>query len=484
MMVSKNTMLARTQHKERPSLGPGPAYSSRRGAVLLRRTILLVSLCFALSGLTGCQRLGWKQEYAAAIERKAVDPELLRADLQRFLLDFQDEYIALMGNIANETDDRRIQEIALQTKIATVDTVAAVLNETDPRISFVYGWVLVVEGRRNLSEGPARDDFGDQQHRVLALVEGLEAFMIELGRRHFGEEAIRESAPAIEELARRVTGPDRILNRALYREIRGKEDDGLGSILLVPVAPLAGVASAPEAINNVANAMDGLINQMDLLPQRVRWETEMLLLNVESLDTVVEMREDLGQFTDSMENVSSTVSQLPDRIEKLQPELRLTLAQGEKTGGQFREATRDAREALSTIERTVPKLRETISVYQGTLADFRLLLGDIQQLQDQRDPNVSPVDLMVLAERSGAFAGQMSLAVGETRELLVELNQTLSPQGGVSRTVQDMGGLITLITKCLAVLLLAAGSIIVLIIWFKHLMRKRMIARVRETGSQ
>lgn len=460
-----------------PSVAANRVRALARGVVSLRAIVLPLVICVVLPGLAGCQGKRWRNIFTQTVEEAdidVVDPERLGADLRRLMVDFQDRYIALMGTIAAQTDDRTIREITLQSRIAAVDAVSAILTEPDARVAFVYAWALVIEGRRSLTEGRARDDYGDRQALVVALIEELEADIEELGKAHFGDEVIASAAPEMEELARRVTGPDRIFDRAIYAEVRARKSAGLGDLLLAPVTSLYGVATTPEAINNIARVVDGLVNQIDLMPQRMRWETEMLLFEVESLETVAQARANLDRVTTSVENMTETVNQLPDRIEKLQPELRATLAQGEKTAAQVREATHNAHQALETANELTPRIHETVLACQRALTDVRLVLGDYRELKDRRDPNLPPLDLQALVDRAHAVVEQTSATAVEIRQVLAELDQSLGPDSGVTQTSLRLRELIDMVVWRVIILLAALGGMIVVVVFLTQVIRRRM----------
>lgn len=429
------------------------------------RIVLAAALAATLLGFAGCQALRKKEKLSRTQEIEVVDPDRLRVDVLNYLDSVQAQYIGAMSTIAANTEDRAVREATIRMKISVADVVAAIIREPDARTAFVYAWAFAAGGRRNLTEGSMKDAFTDQQQLIVDVAQRAEAEIIRIGRDHFDDQIIEEAKDEIEEIARRVTAADLLANRDVIAKVKSGIGADVAGLMLVPLTSLQGVASTPEAVNNIARVVASLSNQLDLMPRRIRWEAELLTLEIESQRTVVQASEDFNQLTNSFEVVANKIDGLPEElrsqtedllqgVEKLQPEFRATLAQGEKTAAQVREVTQNVRE---------------------TLSELQPLVSDIREMKGKPDPNKVPVDTMAVLEQSNTLAHQTHAIVTELRQLLTDLKAPLGPSSTIAQTKDHAHRLLDAIMLRAIILILVLACAVMAVLLFKRLILRRFV---------
>jgi hypothetical protein len=459
---------------------------SPRGILSVRHLSLFVIGFATISlSLAGCQAKQKKEQLSRTQQIEVVDPDRLRVDVLNFLNGAQSRYIGVMSTIAANTNDRTIREATIRVKMSVVDIVSAIIREPDARSAFVYAWAFLAGGRYNMTEGSMKNAFGDHQQIAVDLTRALEAEIIQIGLEHFEDETIEEAKDEIETIARRTTA-GLLSNQGAITTVKSNLGADVAGLMLAPLTSLKGVASTPEAVNNIARVVDSLTNQIDLMPQRVRWEAELLTLELESLHTVTQASHDFNQFTDSFAVVANEIDHLPEElrsqtedllkgVEQLQPELRVTLAQGEKTVAEVRETIQNVQQTVAAVEKVSPQLQEVIATFNETLSELKPVLTTVQEMKGEPDPNEVPLDTMVVLEQSNALAQQSHVIVSELRQLLAELKTPLGPTSSIAETKAHMRELIDVVTWRAILLIVVFAGAMMGVVLFKRLVLGRSL---------
>ena len=88
----------------------------------------------------------------------------------------------------------------------------------------------------------------------------------------------------------------------------------LSLLLLVPLKPLSGVSDTAESIAQLAVVAQSATQVAKEMPQMIRWQTEMLLLELDDMDTTTTLRNELAQrVADEFGQVADAADELPTR---------------------------------------------------------------------------------------------------------------------------------------------------------------------------
>ena len=441
--------------------------------------LFTAALAMTLLSLAGCRTTQKKKELSRTQKIDVVDPERLRVDVLNYLDSIQARYIGAMSTIAANTDDRTVREVTIRVKMSVVDIASGVMREPDARTTFVYTWAFAAAARHNVTEGTMKNAFTDQQQIMIDLARAAEEEIVQIGLDHFDDQIIEEARDDIEKFARRMTTVDLLANRDVITEVKSGIGSDVTGLMLAPLTSLKGVASTPEAVNNIARVVDSLSNQLSLMPQRVRWEAELLTLELESLRTVAQASADVSRFTDSFAVIANEIDHLPEElrsqtedllknVEQLQPEFRATLTQGEKTAAEVRGATLDVRQTAETVETLVPQIQEIITTTNQTLSGLQPVLDTIQEMQGEPDPNKVPLDTMAVLEQSNTLAHQAHTIVTEVRQLLADLKAPLGPTSSIAQTKEHTRELLNAVTWRAILLIVVFACAMMVVVLFKR----------------
>jgi hypothetical protein len=350
------------------------------------------------------------------------------AELHEALADYSARFAAVVGGAADEihggTRDLRIRKRALLWKIRVIPLVQEAAFSADAREGYLSVLTLAVLMRQYLTEGDGRSVFADLQPGAAAAARELEDEARRLGAEFLAAKDLERATRQVEEFARR-------------RPIRGTEFDAQAAHLAIaevhtsgafawvvdlPMAPfraLEGVSSGAQAIHEFNQTAAAFSQVVEGIPQQLRWQSELLLYDVEDRETLVQGLAAFQSLTESAARASAAVEALP-------AELRTTLADSE-------DALVRANQVLASAQALVGPLNETAQ----HLGEAGAAWAGIFQRDGEARSQGRPFDVTEW-ERTAREIGVASERLAElTAQLrgLVESQQFDAALGHVSTTV-------------------------------------------------
>ncbi len=411
-----------------------------RGACLA-----LLALAAVLACCAGCRS---SSESTAVLAEEGIDVLALRYDLDRFADRAIAEVVGLASTVAAETDDRAVRELTLRWKIMVVDMMAKVTDYPDPRQAFLMTWILLARDERAVTLNTPLGSFVGQEKMVGDLIAKLEEDLVSVGHRHFTEEQMAEAEVQVESFA----------EASLARNPKGFSLSGIGSVgagvLRAPLAPFKGVANTPAAIADVASAAEDFTDMLGRLPQRLRWEIELLLLGVDDMKVITDFRRDLNQLTVSFEGVAKMVESLPDEVraelstvlqtvEDAQPQLQATVREAKATVQEVGVVVDKAGDLAKSLAAMVGQVEEAAAALEKTAEaakDVVVMTTKPGEPKPPRDPDAKRFDITEYTE----VAVQTGDAISQARGLLGDLDKSLAADGGVEQVIGRVESLINL----------------------------------------
>lgn len=408
--------------------------------------MVVLVLLWASAGLVGCQSTGTGASARSGPKGAGIsgaDPLALREDLSNF----GDYYSAMMAGtcsqIAADTKDRRIRELALLYKIRTIPRMRALLIGQDPREALLRAWVVVAQTRYQVTKGSMKTVFGAEQVYAQDTAQKLEDAIVELAYRHFPREAVDSTRAEIDEFAESTPLGAEMMATDDIELLEAKNPGPLG-ILLVPLKPLSGVSDTAESLAQLAVVAQSATQVAKEMPQVIRWQTEALLLELDDMDTTQTVRKELTRLGDSFDELSKSADALPT---KLRQELEAFLEKSQKSNDQLAASLREARavtdglnEAMAGAQRVSESVRETSATasktaeaWQATADSATKTLDAIRSLQGEGAGEGKGMSL----EELSALAEQVQTAVEAARQLLTDMRQPAPPDAGVQRFMND-----------------------------------------------
>jgi hypothetical protein len=348
-----------------PRTAGQPRRALRRLAVLL-----LASGAAFLDG--GCKSGSDEKSGAPRFELGGeINPLNLSGDLINFGRRFSAEVSGTASTIAASTKDRKAREMTIQWKLGVIPSMNVLITEPDPRRAFADAWLGCVRQRVVLS-GTFGDVFGDQKALAVETARGLEEDIGEIGVKHFGKETFEAArakaiAYAEENSFREASKGFQQFGAKSSSSGGGDWMKGFFSLPLAPISSLQGVGDTPGAINNFSMTARSLGEMLQGMPERIRWQMELLFFEVDSLDSVVQIREDIDRTSKSIESLARTGEKLPAEVRK---ELDLALESFTASQEKIRPTLEEARKVLATADQTVQGVQSSAAELSKTAVAF------------------------------------------------------------------------------------------------------------------
>jgi hypothetical protein len=391
----------------------------------MRAAVTLVVL--ALAGCASKQaRPPPRTDLPAGIASTQVDPVRLHNQLIIFADETAGDIAGTMSNIAAASRDRIVWEQTILFKTRVIPLLYLAAREDDPREAFLDMWVLVVRLRFYLASGVERNRFGQEQHQAIEMATETERQFLALGARFYPEAVIADLKDEVESIAGRnpITEIAGVTAVHAADAAAPKEMGALGGILAIPLMPVTGVSGIKDAagsIDSATRAFEAFTTVTQVMPEQIRWQAELLLLEIDSLDTVVKVREDLGRLSAGVESISKTAATMPQDVRR---ELDLALKDAEPTLDRIQAVLADARRVMEQGDAVSLNFARAAEAWDQTAQSVNEVLKTYKDLQGPDapppDPNApqQPSDLDQLA----AAAEKTNAAADSLRALLAELD--------------------------------------------------------------
>ena len=273
------------------------------------------------------------------------------------------------SEIARRTTDPRVREQTILFKLRVIPVMYTLTSHPDPRAAFLYSWMFSVRMLGYLTEGEGRTMFGDEQPLIVKTAQRLVRDIVGLGYRYFPKADMDEVGDDIDKIA--VANPVGAIIAAqtvtLPPNTTQQQRGAINAILGAPVRGLEGVGSTPEAIQAVSQTIESLMNLVRQMPQFIRWQTELLLLQAQSQPAMVELREDVTRISKSVESVAQTVATLPADI---RTELDAALAEARETIAALDSALTKAQTITADVNEATANIKVTTDTVKTIVAAF------------------------------------------------------------------------------------------------------------------
>ena len=347
---------------------------------------------------------------------RRAEPGITEEELRQSLASFSARFASVVGNagglIRDETSDPLIQRRVLLWEIQLVPLVQEAAFLPDPQEAFVAVNGVVVMQRRYLTEGDGANVFGPQQPLAVEAARQLEDEFYEIARLFLSEEEVAKLREDVETYSagRVISGRDFTVANMQRQTREVRESGRLDWIINVPMSPfraLEGVGSGAAAIHDFNDTALRFSRIVEGLPQQMRWQTALLLYDVESRETLARTLAALDSFAESAGRLAAVAESLPADLEGLLGGSQGLLAEANQT--------------LATAQRLVEPLRATAEQVNQAGASW----GAILERDGEPDPDARPFDIREV-ESTARGIGEAAV---ELRGLTEELGALLESPG-------------------------------------------------------
>jgi hypothetical protein len=389
-----------------------------RRSILDGHGLAAAALAIAIATSVACAQLPGGRVLSAAMPRSATT-EITQEDLREAVIGYLGSFSAIVvsaaDTIAELDPDPMIRRRTLFWKIRMVPYAqnAALLDNPIQAFTALVG--VAVAQRLYLSEGDGREIFGPNQPRAVAAAERAEAQLYAIGDDFLSaEELDRLRADAVELMRRRpISGRDfAVISLAEVRAEAGSSPsfDWLSQISLSPFRALEGVGEGGSAIRDFNDTAIRFSAIVAGLPDQVRWQSELLLFDVESRDATQRALAATEALAVSAERLTRAFETLPHEMATL-----LEQSQG---------AVAEANTALATAESLLGPLAEVVrEVSSAGQAWERVVRGD------EADPAAAGEGRPFDVREWEATLRETTAAADALRGLAGDLNTLVEGQG-------------------------------------------------------
>jgi hypothetical protein len=398
-------------------LVPRPSPAGLRSALAL----LLAALCFA----PACAELRLPGIPTTLSGRE----RLTQADLREALADFAGRFAAVVSDAADEihrgTQDLTLRRRTLLWKIRMVPLVQEAAFSGDAREAYVSVLTIAVLMRQYLNEGDGRDIFGELQPTAASAARDLEEEARRIGGEFLTPADLDRVTRQVEEFARRrsIHGKEfdaQAVHLALVEVHTGSTFAWIVDLPMSPFRALEGVSSGAQAIHEFNQTALAFSQIVEGLPQQIRWQSELLLYDVEERETLIRS---LAAF----QTVAESAARASAALEALPADLRLGLEESEGALARANDVLTNARALVGPLEETAAHVERAGEAWAGIFQRD----GEPRQ----QGPPFDITQWQAAAREIGATAGRLADLTVELRGL-VESQPLDATLARVSTTVE------------------------------------------------
>ncbi len=363
-------------------------------------------------------------------DKDAVDPLDLQVQLQRYTDDFTtrsadtlDEYARRVG-----TEPAHVQ--ALQLKIASSSSVISIASGPNPTISLLDLVSIASLSRLSVEEYWMTTTNGPAFQPWLEVSRVLETNAWQLAARFLKPSQLEELRTLISQwYARNPHSLNVFYARpsefaAMVPATSEKKGGSLDTLAnLVTLDPMSGLDPAVREVTRTRLFAERAMFTFQRMPFLLRMQTELLAHQVarqpgiqEALTNATRLSDSAERIGRAAESLSTTASQLPDRLSTERKEILAALDQHE---GKLKDLAAQVSLTLGSGEKMSTSLNTTITTFDGLMKRFGV--GEPSSQPAAPDTNSTPFRILDYGE----VADQIGSMARELGTLVTSVNQSM-----------------------------------------------------------
>ncbi len=368
---------------------------------MLRHSVAIGSFSLIVCAAGGCVHpRPADRQTGASDSAHAISQEDLRDALNRFEDYLEENIKQAAGEIDSQTQNVEMRRATLLWRMRIIPACQSALKVDDPLRAFIDCWTLTVRMRQYLADGEGRTLFGEWQGTAIAAARRAEAEIERVGTMFLPADQLPRARDEVQAFARqhplRAGFADATVRAPAAKQ--GGVPSALSTVLSVPLAPFRtfeGIDRGATAIHEFANVAARFTDVVEEIPEAVRWQLELLLLDLNQNPMILAALATLGEVAANANRIVTVADKLPERlrdeatrllneIDAKQNNLQATLDRAEKTA--------------ATVERALERVDLVANAIEATgwsVADAGQAWGDAartigQTVHDMYDLGKSP----------------------------------------------------------------------------------------------
>ena len=272
-----------------------------------------------------CAHLPWRKK--ADTEVRLGDSGLTLNLLQTEVLRFADNYVNSIAfasdALAAGVGSREAQVTALKWKLGQANAAYADATGENPVWNALDMAVLSMVSRMVVTHPDVRREFGPAADPLVATHVDLEKSAWALVASFLTPDQVGELRSLVEEW-RRANPNERNVTGARFREFAlnlgkfsatGARQKPTSIFSMLYLDPFAGLDPTTVAIDQSRELAERIAAYAERLPTLVRWQAELLALQVAQQPAAQDISADLGRTSRSIESISKTAEGLPELVD-------------------------------------------------------------------------------------------------------------------------------------------------------------------------
>ncbi len=429
---------------------PAEAVRRERGRI---RAGMDALLCMALAALLpACGLLRAPQTVVNAVvpagKSSGADPVETQAMIERFADDFSiragqalDDYAELVGTTAAKVEATRL-------KLLSVSAVTSIASGPNPASSLLDMVCVVTLARRSVEDYWMKTTNGAAFQPWLEQSRMLDTNVWELATNLLKPSQVDELREAIDRwYARNPSMRATFFTRpqeyaGLIRSSQPEQKAGGSVFDLVNLDPTAGLDPAVREVAKTRLFAERALYTAQRLPYLIRWQTELLTYQLTGQAEVQQMITNTTRLSDSadrishsVESVSQTAAQLPDRITAERKAILDALDQQE---GKLRDLAAEVNRSLVSADKMSASLSITITNFDALMKRFGV--GEPSTNSGPPDTNSPPFNILdygKTADHIGGMAKDLNVLLTTVNQSVPQLAQVSQQAGADAQKVVD-----------------------------------------------
>ncbi len=389
--------------------------------------------------LSGCGERTYTFLGAKRTPRKGL---MTKEELMEALGNFEESTTAILREtstrIQQEEPDRKIRQSDLIKNVRLTQAYSTMLAQYDPIVAFLEVWGLTVRLRLYVESGQGSTLYGDHQELVVETMRRIESKIEDIGRNFMGAEEFSDAQRQILRFAEQHPVQESFSNLVIYAtQARPGQPPPFAEVIAIPMAPftaLRGVDRTASAIFSVRQSMDRITDVVEQLPESVRWELMLLLMELDDAPVVESLLTSVSTLSESSARFADTAEKLPHdlreqasvlvkEIDEKQANAQATLEKTERAAVAIEQSLAAAKSTFEQVGLAAQTIKETAREWESAVGATSGLVTDVTQWSQgrpEKDPNntTSVKDYQATLQSVNESATELRALLADARDLV------------------------------------------------------------------
>jgi len=366
--------------------------------------------------------------------------QMSKEELRELLNNFEEFATAAIAQAASQVDemqpDFKTRKMGLVHRTRFRQALNTMLDCDDAIEAFIETWALTVRTTNYFKDGEGKYIFGEHQHLAVTTSEKLQTEIERIGKIFLNNNTYNETQNKINKFAQANPITGNYSNTIVFvTKVQSGGQSLFKDVISLPLSPfkaMTGVDRTASAIYGLRDSADHVADVAEELPESVRWQLLLLLMEMEETRVVKTFLESMSEFSRSSARIATSTEKLPEQlreqlsiliedIDVKQASLQTTLDKAEKTATTVERSLAKADEVADSFGRTADSVNDAATAWEKSAEATNLTLKEFGRLKPARkDPN-SKSSFNINDYRDTAET--VTMAADELRTLTAEVRE-------------------------------------------------------------